>query len=183
MNPAPAPEVDTAAAIEGDEQVMIASVQLTELEMQSANPAFFTDRVQWRMRVEALEELPEPVTVAFYWVGSVKSCDHDQLLEEFDIGPLTVGINEVVLEHDAPQIGLIPADELFELTGLYIILSYRGQAFLRVGYWAKVAFWDNDHMINPPAQLELGMIGRNVLMERPIVTTYPVDWDAFAKAA
>jgi histone chaperone ASF1 len=183
MNPDDAAQASGADACGENEGATIASVQLTELEMLSANPAYFTDRLQWRMRLECLEELPEPITVAFTWIGSAKSDEHDQLLGEFDIGPLTLEVNEVVLEHDAPQIGLIPADELFELTGLYITLSYRGERFLRVNYFAKVAFWDNEHMLNPPAHLDLSYIGRNMLMDRPNVLTFPVDWDSFAKGA
>lgn len=163
--------------------MVVASVQLTELEMLSSNPAYFTDRVQWRMRLEALEELPDVVTISFHWVGSVKSSDYDQLLDEFDIGPLTIGINEVVLDHEPPQIGLIPADELFEVTGMFIVFSYRGQTFLRVGYYAKVAFWNDQHMLNPPEEMDLSLLGRNVLMQRPTVTTFLVDWDSFSKPA
>ena len=149
--------------------------------MLSANPAYFTDRFQWRIRFEALVDLPDTVTASFYWVGSVQSADHDQLLDEFDIGPFPPGINEVVLDHEPPAIGLIPADELFEITGLYLVLSYRGEPFLRVGYYAKVAFWNDQHMINPPEHVDLSLLGRNILMQKPMVTAYAVDWEAFAK--
>jgi histone chaperone ASF1 len=166
---------------DGGDATIIASIQLTELEMLSNNPAYFTDEMQWRMRLELLEEMTDVVTVSFYWVGSVASADYDQLLDEFDIGPLSVGVNELVLEHGPPAINRIPADELFEVTGLYIVFAYRGQTFLRVGYYAKIAFWDDRHMLNPPAQLDLSLLGRNVLMQRPMVTTYPVDWDTLAQ--
>jgi histone chaperone ASF1 len=172
---------DAGGDDDGGDATIIASIQLTELEMLSNNPAYFTDEMQWRMRLELLEEMTDVVTVSFYWVGSVASADYDQLLDEFDIGPLSVGVNELVLEHGPPAINGIPADELFEVTGLYIVFSYRDQTFLRVGYYAKIAFWDDRHMLNPPAQLDLSLLGRNVLMQRPMVTTYPVDWDTLAQ--
>lgn len=162
-----------------DEQNLIASVQLSELELLSANPAYFTEPMQWRVRIDLLERLPRPVTMSFVWVGSARSDKHDQTLDEFEVGPLACGPNEFIVDHNAPDVDEIPREELLDIAGMYLMFSYAGQPFLRVAYCVKVAYWDEQLNLAPPRAPRTEMLGRNVLMQRPMMSTFYVDWQAF----
>eukprot|EP00659_Diplonema_papillatum_P006988 gene6988-10767_t len=116
------------------------SINLSEMELVSPNPAQFTDVYQWRVRLDVLEELKSDVEFKVVWIGSSSSSEYDEILEECEVGPLAVGANEFVLEHNAPNWRLIPPEDLLSVTVVIIALSYRGHEFLRVGYYVNVAY-------------------------------------------
>ena len=155
-------------------------VQLQELELSGGNPAKFSDVMNWRMRVEVLDKLTEPISVSIVWVGSANSNNYDQVLDEFDVGPFPVGTSEFNLACDAPIISRIPMDELLGVTVMYFIYSYKGNAFLRVGYYVQVAYIDDVLNANPPADIDLNMLGRCLAMTQPAITTIPIMWDEVA---
>jgi histone chaperone ASF1 len=162
---------------------VIQSVQLLELELQTPNPAPFTEGYQWRVRLQTLDELPLPIDIAFTWVGSKNSEDHDQELDEIEVGPLPVGTHEFQVEHDAPDHELIPKEDLINVTGLFMTFSYAGQQFLRVGYYVSVAFWNDAFNATPPPTVEIQEVGRNVLIQKPILNCFGIDWTRTAPAA
>lgn len=151
-------------------------VQLLELELLGDNPGSFCSPLQWRVRVESAETLPDTITISFVWVGSAQSSDFDQVLDSFDIGPLQQGITEFSLECDAPTPEEVPQEELIGLTILIITFQYKGQEFLRVAYYTQVAYADavlNDH---PPFPVQKERLGRYINMPQPAVTAIPISW-------
>ncbi|KEG09709.1 anti-silencing protein ASF 1 [Trypanosoma grayi] len=152
-------------------------VQLLEIELLGENPTSYTQPMRWRMRLEALQALEEPISVAFVWVGSASSPDHDQVLDTFDVGPLAMGATEFTMECDPPQVELVPPQDVLGVTILVISFQYRGQEFLRVGYYTQVAYFDA-YLNQCPPQLPQGdLLGRFVAMPRPTVTVTPIAWD------
>ncbi|CAC9484002.1 histone chaperone ASF1A [Leishmania donovani] len=151
-------------------------LQLLEIELLGANPDAYTNQFQWRMRLEAAASLPQTLSVSFVWVGSASSSQHDQVLDDFEVGPLEKGITEFTLECDAPQMELVPVEDVVGVTILLISFQYRGQEFLRVGYYTQVAYFDAQLNRNPPPLPERALLGRFVAMPQPAVTVTPIDW-------
>ncbi|KAG8342026.1 anti-silencing protein ASF 1 [Trypanosoma vivax] len=149
-------------------------VQLLEIELLGDNPAPFAHSMHWRVRLEALEALEEPISITFVWVGSAMSADYDQILDAFDVGPLAKGATEFSMECDAPQADLVPKHELLGVTILVISFQYKGQEFLRVGYYTQVAYFSTSHGHHTP---QPDLLGRFIAMPRPTVTVTPIAWD------
>ncbi|RNF08047.1 anti-silencing protein ASF 1 [Trypanosoma conorhini] len=152
-------------------------VQLLEIELLGDNPASYTQAMHWRMRIEALQALEDPISVAFVWVGSASSADYDQVLDSFDVGPLEKGTTELTMECDPPQVELVPPHEVLGVTILVISFQYRGQEFLRVGYYTQVAYFDAYLNKCPPELPQGDLLGRFIAMPRPTVTVTPIAWD------
>lgn len=151
-------------------------IQLTEIELTTPNPNRFRDNLQWKMRVEVLDHLSEQITVSFVWVGSANSSAYDQLLDEFEIGPFPVGTTDFVLDCDGPQANLVPPNELLDVTVLNIVFSYKGQPFLKVGYYARVAYWDDSLNAMPPQVVNEELLGKSLVMSQPTVVNIPIVW-------
>ncbi|KAG5480312.1 hypothetical protein LSCM4_06078 [Leishmania orientalis] len=151
-------------------------LQLLEIELLGANPDAYTSQFQWRMRVEAAASLPDTVSVSFVWVGSASSPQYDQVLDDFEVGPLDKGVTEFTLECDAPQMELVPVEDVMGVTILLISFQYHGQEFLRVGYYTQVAYFDAQLNQNPPPLPQRELLGRFVAMPQPAVTVTPIEW-------
>lgn len=68
------------------------------------NPSLFTDRINIQVTFSVTEPLSEPLQWNITYVGSAMSEDYDQVLEEFEVGPVdensTLQFN---IECDAPD--------------------------------------------------------------------------------
>ena len=152
-------------------------VQLSEIELLGSNPGHFGESLKWRMRVEVLDNLTEPLSVSFVWVGSSRSSQFDQVLDSFDVGPFVIGSAEFQLECDPPQLALIPPTDVVGLTVLLISFQYRGAEFLRVGYYTQVAYFDDQLNNSQPPVHDVTQLGRFLAMTQPAVTAVPIAWD------
>ncbi|CCW67245.1 unnamed protein product [Phytomonas sp. Hart1] len=153
-------------------------VQLLEIELKGNNPDMYTNQLNWKMRLEASEMLSEPISITFVWVGSASSPAFDQTLDSFDVGPLERGQTEIDLECDPPQLELVPPGDALGVTILIISFQYRSQEFLRVGYYAQVAYFDNHLNEMPPEIPHKELLGRFIAMPQPVVTVTPIEWYA-----
>lgn len=152
-------------------------IQLLQLELLNENPGPYQKSFQWRMRVAVSEQLLEPLTVTFVWVGSHRSSEFDQLLDSFDVGPFVPGVSEFQLESDAPRVDLIPPEDVLGVSVLLLSFQYRAQEFLRVGYYTQVAYFDESLNAAPPDLANGELLGRFLVMSQPAVTILPIAWD------
>lgn len=157
------------------------SVSLAEIELVSPNPAVFTASYQWRIRLDVHEELRSDCEFKVVWIGSSKASGNDQQLEDCEVGPLRVGANEFVLEHDAPDWRKLPAEDLLSVTVILIICSYQGQEFLRIAHYVNVA--DRSGQVHGPRDgeaapqaLRIENLCRNVLLSKPNIVRKVIDW-------
>lgn len=153
-------------------------VQLLEIELLGSNPDSYSTKMQWRMRLEAARGLSEPLSISFVWVGSASSSSFDQILDDFEVGPLEAGVTEFHLECDAPQMELVPPADVLGVTILLVSFQYRSQEFLRVGYYTQVAYFDAHLNQYPPEDHKVDLLGRFIAMPQPAVTTLPIHWGA-----
>lgn len=155
-------------------------IQLVELELLTENPGLYKQPFRWRMLVDVAEQLADPLSISFVWVGSARSSQYDQVLDSFDVGPFVPGLSEFFLESDAPAVEAIPPEDVLGVTVLLICFQYRGQQFLRVGYYTQVAYFDDQLNAQPPAIPLADQLGRLLVMAQPAVTILPITWDTSA---
>lgn len=156
------------------------------------------------------------------YVGSAESDKHDQELDTVLVGPVPVGVNKFVMQTAAPNPALIPKTDVrserrrlqycegadihatLQVLGVTVVLitcSYKGQEFIRVGYYvnnewgeelpegaeppedlepSKVRLLSGSPDRTPPFVLTLSrasQVVRNILAEKPRVTRFPIDWE------
>eukprot|EP00758_Cryptobia_borreli_P006512 Tbor_TRINITY_DN5168_c0_g3::TRINITY_DN5168_c0_g3_i1::g.25607::m.25607/K10753/ASF1; histone chaperone ASF1 len=151
-------------------------IQLAEVELMSANPSNYCEGLSWKFRVEVLDNLTEPISIGFQWVGSALSSEYDQQLDEFTVGPFPTGASEFLLECDGPDPNLVPRDELIGVTVLQIFMMFRGQCFLKIGYYSQVAYFDDFLNNNPPLIVDSSMLARFLVMSQPSIVSIPIVW-------
>lgn len=58
-----------------------------------------------------------------------------------------------------------------------ITCSYRGQEFVRVGYYVNNEYDSEELKAEPPATPLIDRLVRNILADKPRVTRFPIRWD------
>lgn len=138
-------------------------------------------------------------------MGSAEDESRDQILEEVLVGPVPVGTNKFVfqvrllpspcsfdilywfvltvvvlagtiVQSDPPNPALIPDEDKVGVTVVLVTCSYRSREFVRVGYYVNNDYADPFLLENPPAQVDITKLQRNILADKPRVTRFPIDW-------
>lgn len=114
------------------------------------------------------------------YVGSAHDSHQDQVLDEILVGPVPVGMNKFVLQADAPSVDKLPDDDdLLGVTVVLVTCSYKEREFVRVGYYVNNEYTgEYDEEVGPPKgkNLDLGLVQRQILADKPRVTKFPIPW-------
>eukprot|EP00049_Salpingoeca_infusionum_P025965 m.22924 g.22924 ORF g.22924 m.22924 type:complete len:217 (+) comp8432_c0_seq1:255-905(+) len=153
----------------------MALVRLIDVQIHN-NPGSFLDDFQFEITFEASTDLPEDTEWKVIYVGSAQQEEHDQVLDSVLVGPVPTGTSKFVLETSSPNPDKIPKNELVGVTVVLLTCSYRGQEFIRVGYYVSVDFEDPALNENPPEDFEVHQLRRNILAAKPRVTRFPINW-------
>lgn len=79
----------------------------------SQNPNSFREHIPLEITFTALEPIPELLEWKVIYVGSAKDESYDQILEEFEIGPINEeSTMKFEVDCPAPDFSKIPKDEL-----------------------------------------------------------------------
>lgn len=113
------------------------------------------------------------------YVGCAEDPSKDQVLEEVMVGPVLVGVNRFVLQAPAPNSAMIANEDIIGVTVVLVTCSYMEQEFVRIGYYVNNEYNGYDPE-NPPVEIDLTQLYRNILAERPIVTRVNIDWSGAA---
>lgn len=111
------------------------------------------------------------------YVGSAESEEHDQVLDTIYVGPIPEGKHMFVFQADPPDVNKIPVNDALGVTVVLLTCSYRGQEFVRVGYFINNEYNDPELRENPPAQPQFDKVHRNILSSQPRVTRIKINWD------
>lgn len=141
------------------------------------NPATFLDPFAFEIEYEALTNLQDDLEWRVIYVGSPEGDNYDQVLESIFVGPVTAGSFRFTLETNPPEPANIPADDLLGVTVILLTCSYRGNEFIRVGYYVNVEYLEEELRENPPEQPLLGRLHRSILADHPRVTRFAVPFD------
>jgi histone chaperone ASF1 len=141
------------------------------------NPAPFLTPLKFEITFEAHVALEADVDWTVTYVGSGDNQQYDQVLDSVAVGPIGVGVSRFTLETPAPDAARIPADDLLGSTICFVSCAYRGQEFVRVGYWVSNAYSEPlAEGEEPPMPCPTDKIVRTILDERPRVTKWTISW-------
>ncbi|KAI1504065.1 ASF1 like histone chaperone-domain-containing protein [Biscogniauxia marginata] len=146
------------------------------------NPAKFTDKYEFEITFECLEQLEKDLEWKLTYVGSATSDQYDQELDSLLVGPIPVGVNKFIFEADAPKTNRIPDADILGVTVVLLTCSYDGREFVRVGYYVNNEYETDELNADPPAKPIVEKIRRNVLADKPRVTRFAIKWDSEASA-
>ena len=63
------------------------------------------------------------------------------------------------------------------MTAILLTCSYHNQEFFRVGYYVNNLYEDPELNENPPAEPEISKLVRHILVEKPRVPKFQIEWD------
>ncbi|KAH7297829.1 hypothetical protein KP509_25G014400 [Ceratopteris richardii] len=145
------------------------------------NPAPFQNPFQFEISYECHQSLVDDLEWKLIYVGSAEDEKYDQILESVLVGPVNVGNYRFVFQADPPDASKIPEEDILGVTVLLLTCSYQGQEFVRVGYYVNNDYDEEKLREEPPAQVLLDRIQRNILADKPRVTKFPIIFDADTK--
>lgn len=154
----------------------MAKVHITNVVVLD-NPSSFRNPFQFELTFECIEELKEDLEWKMIYVGSAESEDHDQVLDTIYVGPVPEGRHIFVFQADPPDVTRIPEQDAVGVTIVLLTCSYRGQEFVRVGYFINNEYSDPELRENPPAKPQFDQLYRNILSSKPRVTRFKINWD------
>ncbi|KAK7862505.1 hypothetical protein R5R35_005926 [Gryllus longicercus] len=147
------------------------------------NPSAFLNPFQFEITFECVEDLQEDLEWKIIYVGSAESEEYDQVLDTVYVGPVPEGRHMFVFQADPPDPAKIPVADVIGVTVVLLTCSYRGQEFIRVGYYVNNDYVDPEIRENQPpsAPPQFDKLQRNILATNPRVTRFKVDWDNHSK--
>ncbi|ALC45132.1 asf1 [Drosophila busckii] len=154
----------------------MAKVHITNVVVLD-NPSSFFNPFQFELTFECIEELKEDLEWKMIYVGSAESEEHDQVLDTIYVGPVPEGRHIFVFQADAPDVSKIPEPDAVGVTIVLLTCSYRGQEFVRVGYYVNNDYADQEMRENPPPKPLFDKLTRNILASKPRVTRFKINWD------
>ncbi|KAG7177660.1 Histone chaperone asf1-like [Homarus americanus] len=135
------------------------------------NPSPFFNPFQFEITFECVEDLQEDLEWKIIYVGSAESENYDQTLDTVYVGPVPEGKHMFVFQADPPDENKIPVGDAVGVTVVLLTCGYKGQEFVRVGYYVNNSYTDPELQENPPD------LQRNILGTQPRVTKFKIDWD------
>jgi histone chaperone ASF1 len=76
----------------------------------------------------------------------------------------------------------IMESEIVGVTGILVTCSYANQEFFRVGYYVNNYYEEPELAENPPEKPLIDRLIRHILVEKPRVTKFQIQWDDQAQA-
>eukprot|EP00899_Mesostigma_viride_P022933 jgi/Mesvir1/3824/Mv19792-RA.1 len=142
------------------------------------NPSMFTNPFQFEISYDCLSPLVEDLEFKIIYVGSAEDEKYDQELDSVMVGPVQIGTFKFVFQADPPDHTKIPKDDIVGVTVLLLTCSYKGNEFVRVGYYVNNEYSDEELRENPPEQPIIERIHRNILADKPRVTKFQIPFDS-----
>ncbi|XP_069462717.1 histone chaperone ASF1A isoform X1 [Ambystoma mexicanum] len=162
------------------------------------NPSPFYNPFQFEITFECIEDLSEDkwfkkndryiarqatsfnkqdLEWKIIYVGSAESEEYDQVLDSVLVGPVPAGRHMFVFQADAANPALIPDADAVGVTVVLITCTYRGQEFIRVGYYVNNEYTESELRENPPVKPDFTKLQRNILASNPRVTRFHINWE------
>ncbi|WFD17164.1 Histone chaperone asf1 [Malassezia arunalokei] len=151
-------------------------VHLQNVEIINSH-ARFSDPYIFKVTFECISPLEDDIEWKLIYVGSAESEKYDQELDSCMVGPVPVGVNSFEFEAEAPSPEKIPASDLLGVTVILLTASYKDAEFIRVGYYVNNDYESEELRENPPEDVQLDKVCREVLASKPRVTRFNINWD------
>ncbi|KFV71531.1 Histone chaperone ASF1 [Dryobates pubescens] len=144
------------------------------------NPSPFYNPFQFEITFECIEDLSEVVLLQLLLRVHklhMKEWGLQLVLDSVLVGPVPAGRHMFVFQADAPNPGLIPDADAVGVTVVLITCTYRGQEFIRVGYYVNNEYTETELRENPPVKPDFSKLQRNILASNPRVTRFHINWE------
>ena len=136
----------------------------------------YADPYIFKVTFECISPLEDDIEWKLIYVGSAESEKYDQELDSCMVGPVPVGVNSFEFEAEAPSPEKIPASDLLGVTVILLTASYKDAEFIRVGYYVNNDYESEELRENPPEDVQLDKVCREVLASKPRVTRFNINW-------
>ena len=143
------------------------------------NPkAKFTDKFSFQIAFECLGKFEKEIEWKMIYIGCADNEKYDQILDTVEIGPLKEGTMKFDFNvENSPDYTKIPKEDVLGVTAILLCCSYNNQEFFRVGYYLNNTY-DNEQMNeNPPDEIDINHIVRTILVDKPRITRFNINWD------
>ena len=141
----------------------MAKVHITNVVVLD-NPSSFYNPFQFELTFECIEELKEDLEWKMIYVGSAESEEFDQVLDTIYVGPVPEGRHIFVFQADPPDVTKIPDKDAVGMTSVLLTCSYRGQEFVRIGYFINNYYADQE-------------MHENLLSRKLRIKVFNINWD------
>ena len=139
------------------------------------NPADFLAPYHLKVTFECIAPLKDDLEWRLIYVSSSGREELDQELDDCLVGPVPVGVNAFEFEGSPPDPSKIPTEDVLGVAALILTGSYREQEFVRVGYYQNTEYKDEIDRENPPPQVALERLVRDI-STKPRVTRFQIKW-------
>jgi len=151
-------------------------VNILDINVLGPNPTQFNQPFLFEIKFECMRDLEEDLEWKIIYVGSAESENFDQVLESILVGPVTAGTNKFLFQADSPDPTKIPAHAILGITVVLLACSYKSREFIRVGYFVYNEYDLPALREQPPTIPDCPRLVRNILLEKPRVTHFAIDW-------
>ena len=152
--------------------------QVNVINIVAHNPKSpFLSPLSFEIFFEALQPLKNTLTWRIIYIGQASDCGFDQVLEEAEMDALQPGQMKFLFEGQPPDVGRIQESEIVGVTGVLVTASYAGEEFFRVGYYVNNYYEEPELIENPPERPLIDRLTRHILVEKPRVTKFSIQWD------
>ncbi|CAF2131999.1 unnamed protein product [Rotaria magnacalcarata] len=141
------------------------------------NPAKFLSNYTFEIKFECLEQLTQELEFKLVYVGDAKEDKQDQVLDVVVIDAVAPGTYKFIFEAPPPDPKKLPNDSDVDVSVILLLALYRNQEFARVGYYVFTEYDDPELRENPPVKVDFEKLNRNIAVDEPRVTTFPIIWD------
>ncbi|CAL4089401.1 unnamed protein product, partial [Meganyctiphanes norvegica] len=137
------------------------------------NPSPFKNPFQFEITFECVEDLQEELEKwGVLCINKTDHYKHDNPLCSYQ------GHNSSIkFQADPPDQTKIPVCDAVGVTVVLLTCGYKGQEFVRVGYYVNNSYTDPEMQESPPDTPVFDKLQRNILGSQPRVTKFKIDWD------
>ncbi|TNV73277.1 hypothetical protein FGO68_gene15805 [Halteria grandinella] len=154
----------------------MSQVNVINVIAHNAKAPFLTP-LSFEIFFEALQPLRHTLTWRIIYIGQASDSGMDQILEEAEMEEIQPGQMKFVFEGQHPDTSKIQESEIVGVTGVLVTCSYNQQEFFRVGYYVNNYYENPELAENPPERPLLDQLTRHILVEKPRVTKFQIQWE------
>jgi histone chaperone ASF1 len=144
-----------------------------------------TAPMEFELTLELTRKVESEMTVEWRMVYVFGDDVKDQILDPgVDVGPLEVSTMKFVFSGTAPNLYLVKKEDQLDVGAVYISGLYKGQEFVRIGYYVKHEYLAGSVAVDPvtgdeilPEVLQMDKVVRRVDAGNPRVTRFVIKWD------
>ena len=116
-------------------------------------------------------------------MGNSHDAKYDQELDSITMPGLEYGTSEFTWDINAPDYTKVPdMMDILDSTIVMIVATYKDQKFFRCSYLIRQYYNDEELQNNPPDDIQMDKLWREVNVDKPIIKLYELVWEGATTA-